>query len=165
MIAVTSPPSLPPPHHPPNKHENVHQYVNAQIRQLSPERFGRLSMGKTSVRQDSAQPADPNLKPIRRTATAAPGRLAANGIPEIEHDEIGVTTGGDSRRPRPGALARSNTDVGLKRSTLPDEPAPTEDNWELRHGYDEQYNSLEYLGQLRAVSDIYPRALLHEGMM
>ncbi|KAI4175158.1 MAG: hypothetical protein LQ343_001919 [Gyalolechia ehrenbergii] len=162
MIAVTSPPSLPPPHHPPNKHENVHQYVNAQIRQLSPERFGRLSMGKTSVRQDSAQPADPNLKPIRRTATAAPGRLAANGIPEIEHDEIGVTTGGDSRRPRPGALARSNTDVGLKRSTLPDEPAPTEDNWELRHGYDEQYNSLEYLGQLRAKFWMYYNDKRHE---
>ncbi|KAL8937813.1 MAG: hypothetical protein Q9216_004244 [Gyalolechia sp. 2 TL-2023] len=162
MIAVTSSPSAS-PHHPPfNQHENVHQYVSAQIRQLSPERFGRSSMGRTSVRQDSAQPADSNLKPIRRVLTAVPGRLAANGIPDVEHDEIGATTGGDNRRPRPGALTRSNTDLGPKRPNVPDEPGPTDDNWELRHGYDEQYNSLEYLGQLRAKFWMYYNDKRHE---
>lgn len=153
MIAVTSSPSALPPHHPPNHHENLHQYLSAQIRQLSPER-SRASMGRTLVRQDNAQAVDPSQKSIRRTATEAPGRSVPNGIPAPEHDEIGTTTHGGDRVARPGTLVRSNTDVGPRRRSSSDNPEPAEDNWELRHGYDEQYNSAEYLNQLRSVSDI-----------
>lgn len=81
-----------------------------------------------------------------------------NGVPAAEHDDIGTTVNGDNRGGKPGALVRSNTDVGPRRPLVSQQPEPAEDNWELRHGWDEQYNSAEYLSTLTAVSDVrHPR--------
>ena len=59
------------------------------------------------------------------------------------------TVNGDTAKPR--ALLRSNTDVVRSRQLLPENPDPTEE-WEMRHGYDEQYNSTKYLEHLSSVS-------------
>ena len=48
-------------------------------------------------------------------------------------------------------LHRANTDHGLRRQSLPAEGDPPEENWELRHGWEDQYNSSEYLGLLSSV--------------
>ena len=153
MLAVDSHPTTL-PSNPPNHHDNLHEYVSAQIRQLSPDRSSRTTMGRTVNRQGSTRAVEPNQKPIRRTATEAPGRPLPNGIAIAGHDEIGATANGDDRAARPGALGRSNTDIGPRRPSLSEKPEPAQDTWELRHGYDEQYNSAEYLSQLRSVSNI-----------
>lgn len=157
MLAVTSPSSTF-PYPSTNNHANLHQYVSAQIRQLSPDRSAKASMGgKTYLRHDSAQPVEPSQtsqRPIRRVATEAPGRSTPNGVSATDRDDIRVTVNGDHRSTKPGPLVRSNTDLAPRRADLPNRPEPAEDRWELRHGWDEQYNSAEYLGQLRAVSAI-----------
>lgn len=152
MLAVTSP-TLPYPSS--NNHRNLHQYLSAQIRQLSPERSAKASMGgKTHVRQDNAQAVEPNQRPIRRVATEAPARSTPNGVSTPDRDAIGTTLHGDDRSTKPAPLVRSNSDFGPRRPDLPDRREPAEDSWELRHGWDEKYNSPEYLAELRSVSAI-----------
>lgn len=152
MIAITSPPSNL-PHQSSNHHENLHRYVSAQIRQLSPERSSRASMARTAQRQGNAQGVE-NQRPIRRVATEVPGRPMPNGVSAAEHDDIGTTVNGGDQSAKPGALVRFSTDLGPRRRSVPDRPDSAEDNWVLRHGWDEQYNSAEYLSQLTAVSDM-----------
>lgn len=59
-------------------------------------------------------------------------------------------------RPRP-QLARATTDIGPSRMPSNDGESSlgttgNQDNWELRHGWDEEYNSEEYLTILHSVS-------------
>ncbi len=56
---------------------------------------------------------------------------------------------------RPTAqLVRANTDYGPRREqqSVVKRDAGPEENWELRHGWEDQYNSTEYLGLLSSVS-------------
>ena len=57
-----------------------------------------------------------------------------------------------NRRPQ---LLRATTDVG-PRSQSPNPPSTTaeenDENWELRHGWESEYNSEEYLNRLNSVS-------------
>lgn len=60
-----------------------------------------------------------------------------------------------TRRPQ---LLRATTDVG-PRSQSPNPIAPSakeDESWELRHGWDEEYNSEEYLSTLHSVSLLVP---------
>lgn len=56
----------------------------------------------------------------------------------------------NSSRPRP-QLQRANTDHGPQRRSSPGTSQASEENWELRHGWEDQYNSSEYLGLLTSV--------------
>ena len=64
-------------------------------------------------------------------------------------------------RPRP-RLARATTDVGPRVTTSDSEAegeavrVRNEEGWELRHGWDEEYNSEEYLNLLHSVSKWWP---------
>ena len=54
--------------------------------------------------------------------------------------------------PRP-ALIRATTDVGPRMLSPELSPqAPAEERWELRHGYDDEHNSEEFLAILNNVS-------------
>ena len=58
---------------------------------------------------------------------------------------------------RPG-LVRANTDLGPRGSSpqAPSAPKPDdEENWQLRHGYEDEYNSEEYLAVLNSVRGTY----------
>ena len=48
-------------------------------------------------------------------------------------------------------LLRANTDYGPRRQSPSTGPKVAEENWELRHGWEDQYNSSEYLGLLSSV--------------
>lgn len=54
------------------------------------------------------------------------------------------------QRPTP-QLLRATTDYGPRRLSPSRQPGDDE-NWELRHGWEEQYNSEEYLTILNSVS-------------
>ena len=148
MTAVASPPSA--MLQQPSNHENLRQFVSDQIRQLSPERSGRQS-GRSAVRRrGNSQPVEPTQKPFREAAVEAAAVAAKlqrskvkeqNGAPKEK-------SGQSDQDGKPNALARSKTDLDTKRT----EDQPTEENWEVRHGYQEQYDSSEFLGALSAVS-------------
>lgn len=141
MLALAQPtPRLPNQYYPDN--ENVRQYFSAQIRQLSPERSLRAVRGQSPVRRSSVQPIE---KPIRRSASTVTGKSTLNAASD---DDTSSTIKGDTAKPP--ALLRSNTDVVRRRQPLPERPDPTEE-WEMRHGYDEQYNSTKYLEHLSSV--------------
>lgn len=52
--------------------------------------------------------------------------------------------------PRPGQVVRAKSDVGHDISPESPEDEP-EQNWEIRHGWEDQYKSEEYLSLLSAV--------------
>ncbi|KAL8949851.1 MAG: hypothetical protein Q9222_004068 [Ikaeria aurantiellina] len=160
MLVVAPPTShLVPPN--PND-ENYQQYVSAQIRHLSPQSHLRKTMARNSSRQENGQPVERFYQDTRNspsTATLRPN--VPNGVRATESTETLRTLTGDDSNPKPGALVRSNTDVGPRRSLPPDKPA-VEDNWELRHGYEEQHNSVEFLGQLSSAFFMYYTDKRHE---
>ncbi|KAL8704231.1 MAG: hypothetical protein Q9201_002608 [Fulgogasparrea decipioides] len=146
------------PHQLSGNEENLRQYISAQIQQLSPERSSRISMTRTSVRQQDSQAT---LKPVRRVNTEVAVSSNPNAVStnedQIEND--------DDQAVKPGPLLRSNTDVGPRRRVLHDKPEwHPEDVWELRHGYEEQYNSTDYLGQLSSVSTFRSQGLRKRDM-
>ncbi|KAL8684207.1 MAG: hypothetical protein Q9218_008380, partial [Villophora microphyllina] len=158
MTAVTAP-QPPLPHQLSNNQENLRQYVSAQIRQLSPERPSRSSMARTSVRQESSQSSS---KPIRRVNTEAPitSGEAENVVPFVDDrtkDWVRQTA-------KPAALVRSNTDAGpgMSRLLVSEKPENAREDWELRHGYDELYNSTGFLAQLSANYFMYYTEKRHE---
>ena len=55
-----------------------------------------------------------------------------------------------ARRPN-RLLVRANTDYGPRRQSPSTRPDIVEENWELRHGWEDQYNSSEYLKLLSSV--------------
>ena len=56
-----------------------------------------------------------------------------------------------------GQLMRANTDYGPRRQfPAKKSNGVEEDNWELRHGWEDQYNSNEYLSLLSSVSIHHP---------
>ena len=55
-----------------------------------------------------------------------------------------------TQRPRK-QLFRATTDLGPRQAS-PSRPSSDEEDWELRHGWEEQYNSEEYLTILNSVS-------------
>ncbi|KAL8801190.1 MAG: hypothetical protein Q9182_004639 [Xanthomendoza sp. 2 TL-2023] len=161
MLALARPtPRLPNQYLPTD--ENVRQYVSAQIRQLSPDRSLKAAMGKTSMRQSTSQTVEPNHQAIRRSASTVTGKShPTDPAPASERDDpASTTTGGETGKP--GALVRSNTDLGPRRESLPEKPKVTAEDWEIRHGYDEQYNSSKYLEHLSSTFFMYYTDKRHE---
>ncbi|KAL8689895.1 MAG: hypothetical protein Q9224_004535, partial [Gallowayella concinna] len=160
MLALARPTPRLPNQYLPND-ENVRQYVSAQIRQLSPDPSLKAAMGKTSLRQSSSQSAEPNHHAIRRSASTVTGKSNnTSGAPASEHDGTASTTTEETGKP--GALVRSNTDVGPRRQSLSEKPEVGADDWEIRHGYDEQYNSSKYLEHLSSTFFMYYTDKRHE---
>ena len=90
------------------------------------------------------------------TATQTP----VNGVAS-HHVPPGASTSLGARdpfreRPRRQALTRANTDHGPRRPSPSERSASTsewtQDNEELRHGWEDQYQSSEYLNVLNSVS-------------
>lgn len=151
-----------------SNHNGMPDYTNAQFSQPpilihSP----KSSVRALSSRQDSTVQENsserrlvdlcPDLQTSRTLAksTSETGNIAQETIQCGESNEEQSTIA----RPR-GQLQRANTDP------RPQRPSPTtardipEENWELRHGWEDQYNSSEYLGLLSSVSRRYFRIFL-----
>ncbi|KAL9578380.1 MAG: hypothetical protein Q9203_007117 [Teloschistes exilis] len=143
------------PHQLSNTQENLRQYFAAQIQQLPPERSPRPSMARTVIRQDSNQTSS---KSTRRTNIDTP----TNSEPENAVPYVDDRTNDWVRKT--GALVRSNTDAGpaMNHLLVTEKPENTQESWELRHGYDELYNSAGYLAQLSANYFMYYTEKRHE---
>lgn len=134
-------------------------YINTQYVEplVHPPRHAASSnsLGKDLKVQETRhknQPADRYPDPeTSKTLTKVKSDTAKDG-PEInsskksnESQDLTVI------RPR-GHLQRANTDRGPRRQSLSNARSVPEENWELRHGWEDQYNSSEYLKLLSSVS-------------
>ncbi|KAL8778808.1 MAG: hypothetical protein Q9213_007243, partial [Squamulea squamosa] len=157
MLALATPtPRLSNQYYP--NDENIRGYVSAQIRQLSPERSSRVAMGKPLVRQNSGHNVEPTERSIRRSASTVTGRSIPGADSTSGHDDVASTASGDTAKPK--ALVRSNTDLGPRRQSLSGKPDFTEE--EMRHGYEEQYNSTKYLEHLSSTFFMHYTDKRHE---
>ncbi|KAL8708095.1 MAG: hypothetical protein Q9220_006948 [cf. Caloplaca sp. 1 TL-2023] len=163
MLAVAQQPSS----HliPPNLNdENYQQYVSAQIRHLSPQSHLRKAMARNSLRQENdSQSVERFTQDSRSNSSSATLKgNAPNGIRVAESTEDLRTFNEDDGSTKPGALVRSNTDLGPRHPLLQERPLMSEESWELRHGYEEQHNSVEFLGQLSSTFFMYYTDKRHE---
>lgn len=85
-------------------------------------------------------------------AAALASRLIA-AHRQTSHAKITPQTGSGSGGKSPRPLVRAKSDLGPQRAGANAEDGPAEEeNWELRHGWEDQYNSDEYLSTLTSVS-------------
>lgn len=157
MTAVASPqPDRLPPR---AEHDNLLDYVNAQYRQ-PPIQHPRQAQTTPSSHQDP--PQGRGQERARAEASVSRANSKSSAISKSSRGQSGQRTPstGDSDQSqdastvRPNTqLARANTDNGPRRQSSVTKHDAAEENWELRHGWEDQYNSTEYLGLLSSVSD------------
>ena len=149
MTTILSPPAL--PSLPVINHEDIAPYTNGAV-QGSPERASRSAHSESSgelltMAQTNGDQAEFST-PARSQTSAEPNGTSAhrtNGMVGFADQQ--VNEAGASGRPS-SQLLRANTDSNLKRRSP---SGASEENWEMRHGWQDQYNSSEYLSLLSSV--------------
>lgn len=140
--------------------ENLTNYVSAQFRQPLVQHPRQAQSSGTSLRQEPPPPRQGQERQRadlsgRRTnsrnslsSKSSRGKNAQRTPSSGQSDE-----GHDAASARPNVqLVRANTDYGPRRHSSVIKQDVPEENWELRHGWEDQYNSTEYLGLLSSVS-------------
>ena len=108
-----------------------------------------------------------------RLGSNATGQEDAKFLDENHYDRVNSPLNGDRpqhlvrqssgkqipHRPR-AALQLNNGDISLDNTIGPNEQEEdAQDNWQMRHGWEDQYNSEEYLSLLSSVSQTRSRKL------
>lgn len=101
------------------------------------ESSGELLAMPSSSRSDLPAPSR------RRSTGRASGTVA---FVDEQTNESGL-----SSRPT-SQLQRANTDSNMRRRQTVSSNKTVEEDWEMRHGWEDEYNSNEYLGLLSSVS-------------
>lgn len=138
--------------------EKQSEYVNEKLRQPlaqpSREPVNNSTLPHASLIQENGRGKRPNESTagLPESSKLALSRLEQPD-PPAQAPGLETLDKHDSLVPRPtGQLVRANTDLGPRsQSPLPGREG-AEDNWELRHGWEDQYNSSEFLGLLTSVS-------------
>ena len=93
-----------------------------------------------------------------RSQVPARSRTTAetNGASAVKRSVAGPKEDGKSRATKPRRqLQRANTDCGPRAPSPRRDDQVTEENWELRHGWEDEYNSNEILAKLSTVGSLY----------
>ncbi len=137
MTAVTFPQSGSIQHG--SKHEDRTQYEIPHLPHIIPLINAHLDPPVRVNENDRAYPSAAVDSPCSTSPTRS----------ETAHAPVGSQEA-LARRPH-RQLLRSNTDYGSRRHSPSARHNIAEENWELRHGWEDQYNSSEYLGLLSSV--------------
>lgn len=140
--------------YPSNNHTSAAPYVNGHVRHDSPGPSHRsthsASSGEGLSMRDTDKSRNINQIPAKSRTQAefdgasASRRGAANGL-----------TNGHTLPSRPrGQLPRANTDHGPRARSPPKGGQDSDEHWEMRHGWEDEYNSSEILAKLNTVSGI-----------
>lgn len=129
-------------------HENAPQNINGHARHDSLEGPSRSAHSESSGELLIMPHDNPNrsLPTTRRSRTS----VEPNGS-STQSSGGAVASAGASTRPR-ALLQRANTDNNGRRRQTTASSESVEENWEMRHGWEDQYTSSEYLGLLSSVS-------------
>ena len=127
-----------------SKHENRPQYEIPHLPYIVPkELVSAQYSGRSLSAQINGYDGAYNLTPADSPGSTSPTRS------ETAHAPLGSQ---EALAQRPNRkLLRANTDYGPRRQSPSTRPKVAEENWELRHGWEDQYNSSEYLGLLSSV--------------
>jgi hypothetical protein len=165
MTAVASPQPERLPQKP--EQDNLLAYVNSQFRQ--PAQSTRHAQSSTSLRQELPSNRGQERRRAELSVTRSSSKNSVNAKsdraqmgqrpPSAEQSEDNQEIAAN----RPNAqLVRANTDCAPRRHSPVIKRDLPEENWELRHGWEDQYNSTEYLGLLSSVSlSLLPMTLLN----
>ena len=134
-------------------HENAPQNINGHARHDSLEGPSRSAHSESSGELLTMPHDTPNrsFPTPRRSRTS----VEQNGT-STQSSGGAVASAGTSDRPR--ALQRANTDNNVRRRQTATSSEYVEENWEMRHGWEDQYTSSEYLGLLSSVSSSTTRS-------
>ena len=122
-----------------SKHENRTQYGIPHLPHILPLINTQLD---PSVRVNEDDRAYPSAA-VDSPGSTTPSRLGTARAPVGSQEAL-------ARRPH-RQLLRSNTGYDSRRQSPSARPDVADENWELRHGWEDQYNSSEYLGLLSSV--------------
>ena len=154
MTTILSPQAL--PSLPVINHASTAPYTNGAVPQGSPERASRSAHSESSGELLTMAPTNGNQAefstPARSKTSVEPNDASArraNAIVGFADEQLNEAEA--SGRPK-NELLRANTDINLRRRSPSASRGASEENWEMRHGWEDQYNSSEYLGLLSSVS-------------
>lgn len=142
-----------------SNHDNLPDYVAPQFRQPLPQpsthAANHTGLHQGGLAQENGRRRRPNERPLaqadsRQSAKSRPD-LAQLEQPGQTPTELPGSQNAHGARPTV-QLLRASTDIGPTRELPGTKRDITEENWELRHGWEDQYNSSEYLGLLSSVS-------------
>ena len=142
MTAVASPPPGSLQHG--SKYEDEPEYEIPHIPNIIPRQLVRAQIDDT---YRSAY-LNGNDGPYTLTPADSPGSTSPTRS-EPARAPIGSQEALAQRPHR--QLLRASTDYGPRRQSPSKRPGIAEENWELRHGWEDQYNSHEYLWLLSSV--------------
>lgn len=142
-----------------SNHDNLPDCVAPQFRQPLPQPSTHTASQTGSHQGRLAQENGRRRRPNERSLAQADPRQSAKSRPDlVQLEQPGQTPtelpgSQNALGARPAAqLLRASTDTGPTRESPGTKRDVTEENWELRHGWEDQYNSSEYLGLLSSVS-------------
>ena len=123
------------------------QEPTANVNGVHPGKTSQISLGSNQTGSDSVMPSDENQRSISDTVpsglTRPPHSLrqaSTNQFPERPKASSWLTNGNHG-------FGETNNDIA---SNMPE--LDHRDNWQMRHGWEDQYNSEEYLSLLSSVS-------------
>lgn len=153
MTTILSPQAV--PSLPVINHGHTAPLTNGYIHQESPERTARSAHSESSGELLSMPQTNnnrPEIIPPARSHTSAELNGASTRRPNalVDFRDEQANINGAPERPR-GQLQRANTEGNFSRRSPPARRAASEENWEMRHGWEDQYNSSEYLTLLSSV--------------
>lgn len=130
-----------------------HQQYNGPSR----SEYDRSSTNTTLLSLGNAQRSS---QPSHLTNGNTPTHIASSVDPELSREK--PSEGQPALALRPSHvrrnsrknLVRARTELNLHSGLVEEKENPTEQNWELRHGWEDQYNSEEYLQVLSSVCDL-----------
>lgn len=167
MTAVASPQPERLPQKP--DHDNLIEYVNSQFRQPPAQtQTTRHAQSSTPLRQELPSSRGQERRRAELSVSRSSSKNSVSAKSERAQKGQRTPSSGQSDEnqeiaaDRPNAqLVRANTDYGPRRHSSVIKRDVPEENWELRHGWEDQYNSTEYLGLLSSVSlSTLPTAVL-----
>lgn len=153
MTTILPPQAL--PSLPVINHENTALYTNGAIQQESPEKASRSAHSESSgelltMAQTNGNHAEFSTPAGSHSSVEPNGASARRANAMVGFAEGQANEAEDSDRPR-NKLLRADTDMSLKRRSTSGSRGASKENWEMRHGWEDQYNSSEYLGLLSSV--------------
>lgn len=139
------------------EYDNPLDFVSAHYRQ-PPVHHPRQAQSSTPLRQELPPPrrqerprAEPDINRINsKSSVNSKSSRGQNGQRTPSSGESDQSQDAPSARPN-AQLVRANSDYGPRRQSSVNKHDASEENWELRHGWEDQYNSTEYLGLLSSV--------------
>jgi hypothetical protein len=133
---------------------NAAPYINGHVLHDSPGPSHRSSHSASSGEGLSMRDTD-NTRNINQIPARSRTQAEFDGASASRQRVANGLTNGNTLPSRPkGQLQRANTDHGPRARSPPRGDPVSEEHWEMRHGWEDEYNCSEILAKLNTVGGI-----------